>query len=89
MIVGLLSLILLSSDPAATAPPVAAAPAPAATPAPAAKPVKEKKICKVEDADSGSHMARRICLTQDEWAHRGQGMMNNSRSGFTGAADNH
>ena len=89
MIVGLLSLVLLSSDPAVATPPVAAAPAPGAIPAPAVKPVKEKKICKVEDADSGSHMARRICLTQDEWAHRGQGMMNNSRSGFTGAADNH
>ena len=89
MIIGLLSLVLLSSDPVVAPAPASAAPAPVTTPPPAAKPAKEKKICKVEDADSGSHMARRICLTQDEWAHRGQGMMNNSRSGFTGSADNH
>ena len=89
MIIGLLSLVLLSSDPVTASPPASATPVASTAPAPVAKPAKEKKICKVEDADSGSHMARRLCLTQDEWAHRGQGMMNNSRSGFTGAADNH
>ena len=88
MIIGLLSLVLLSSDPATAAAPAAAAPT-SATSAPAAKPTKEKKVCKVDDADSGSHMARRVCLTADEWAQRGQGMMNSSRAGFTGSADNH
>jgi predicted secreted protein len=89
MIIGLLSLVLLSSDPAPATPPAAPAAAQAPTPAPAAKPAKEKKICKADDADSGSHMVRRVCLTAEEWAQRGQGMINSSRSGISGTADTH
>jgi len=49
---------LLASATAAPEQPVAAAPAEASAPA---KPVKEKKICKADpEADSGSHMVRRI-----------------------------
>jgi predicted secreted protein len=85
MIVGLFSLVLVASDPASA--PVTAAQTP--PPAAAAKPAKEKKICKTDDADSGSHMVRRVCLTRQEWEQRGQGMMNSGRSGFSGTAENH
>jgi predicted secreted protein len=87
MIVALLSLAVAAADPAATTSTAPAAAAPTAAPAPAK--VKEKKICKVDDADSGSHMVRRICLTEQEWQQRGQGMTNSSRSGFSGKADDH
>ncbi|HEY8433842.1 MAG TPA: hypothetical protein VIK68_04435 [Sphingomicrobium sp.] len=42
---------------------------PAAAPPPAAEPRKteEKKICRSVDAESGSHMSRRICHTAREW----------------------
>ena len=67
--------------------PQAAAPAPVA--APAVAPKKEKKICRVDDADSGSHMVKRVCLTAEEWQNRGQGMMSSSHSGISGhATDN-
>jgi hypothetical protein len=89
MIIGLLGLVLFPSDPVTATPPTATAPAQTPTPAPATKPAREKKICKVDDADSGSHMARRVCLTAEEWAQRGQGMVNSSRAGFTGTTDNH
>lgn len=76
--------LMLVSAQAAIAQPVAQAPV-------AAAPVKtkEKKICRVDDADSGSHMVKRICLTAEEWQNRGQGMANSSHSGFSGhATDN-
>ena len=38
-----------------------------ATAAPEAKPVKEKKICKVDPAETGSRMKKRLCLTASEW----------------------
>ena len=47
------------------------------------KPVKEKKICKADpEADSGSHMVRRICHTQSEWDNQ-RGMSGSSRSGVS------
>jgi len=63
----LLFVALLSVNP-----PFQAAPAPAA-PAVAAKPQKEKLICKVEDGDTGSHMMKRTCLTEQQWNDRVQG----------------
>lgn len=45
----------------------------AAPPAPAAKPQKEKLICKVEEGDTGSHMMKRTCLTEQQWNDRVQG----------------
>jgi hypothetical protein len=57
----------LSASPAVQAPP------PPATPAVVAKPQKEKLICKVEDGDTGSHMVKRTCLTQQQWNDRVQG----------------
>ena len=64
----LLFAALLSANPTVQPAP----PAPAA-PALAAKPPKEKLICKVEDGDTGSHMMKRTCLTQQQWNDRVQG----------------
>ena len=50
------SALLASPEAAATSP----APAQAATPAPAAKP---KRICRTEEAVTGSITPRRICVT--------------------------
>jgi len=50
---------------------------------------KAKKICKLDDLTSGSRMAKRICLTEDEWAQRNQGMTQSARSGFSGKAEDH
>jgi predicted secreted protein len=89
MITALVGMLLLASDPAATAPAAAPAPAPATAPAAVPAKVKEKKICKIDEADSGSHMTRRLCLTAEEWQKRGKTMMDNSRSGFSGSANDH
>lgn len=73
---------LLSAAAAAPDQPVAGTPAEAAAPA---KPVKEKKICKTDDADPGSHMVKRTCKTQAEWNQ--QGVLGSSRSGFSISGD--
>ena len=62
------------------------APSAAVTEAPRAK---QKKICKSDDLVSGSRMARRICLTEDEWAKRNSGMTESARSGYSGKAEDH
>ena len=49
---------------------VAAAPAVEAAPS---KPKAEKKICKIDELDTGSRMKKRICLTQVEWEKRNAG----------------
>jgi hypothetical protein len=58
--------------------PAVAAPAVAAVPASPEKPKKEQTICKTDDADSGSHMSRRVCRTAQEWNNT-----SSSRSGFS------
>jgi len=64
----LLAALFMSAQPVAQAP--AATPA---TSAPAAKPKKEKKICRADPTETGSHMVKRICLTQEQWdAQRGR-----------------
>lgn len=73
-----IAVLLVSAQAAAGQP--ATPPAQAAAPTPAAKPAKEKKICKVDDADSGSHMARRTCRTVEEWNRQNLGT---SRSGIS------
>ena len=62
-----------------------AAPTPTAS-AVVEAPKKEKKICRVDDADSGSHMVHRVCLTAQEWQDRGQRTMGGSHSGISGKA---
>ena len=54
-----------------------------------AKPQKAKKVCKADDAASGSRMAKRLCLAEDEWAQRAKGMTNSARSGFSGKSEDH
>ena len=61
----LLVAALLSASPAAQSAPAA--------PSAAAKPQKEKLICKAEDNETGSHMVKRTCLTQQQWNDRVQG----------------
>ena len=39
----------------------------AAAAAPSAAPVKEKKICRTEQAMTGSITAKRVCKTKAEW----------------------
>lgn len=73
---------LLSSAAVASDQPAAAAPTEAPAPAKAAK---EKRICKTEDADPGSHMIKRTCKTQAEWNQ--QGVLGSSRSGFSVSGD--
>lgn len=65
----LVALLLASTQPAAAPLPTAAP----AVPAAAAKPAKPKLICHVEEGDTGSHMTKRTCLTQQEWDARTQG----------------
>ena len=72
----------------AAAAPESTVPAPVAAPVPTPK-VREKKICKTEDAESGSHMTKRLCLTEQQWAERGHSMYESARSGITGAAQDH
>jgi tRNA/rRNA methyltransferase len=64
-------------------------PAPAQGSAAAAAPKKLKKICKLDDLTSGSRMAKRICLTEEEWAQHSQGMTQSARAGFSGKAEDH
>jgi predicted secreted protein len=80
------ALMLVSAQALADQSTVAAPVAPmAAAPAKA----KQNKICRVDDADSGSHIVKRICLTAEEWQNRGNVMTNSSHSGFTGKPADH
>jgi hypothetical protein len=64
----LLVAALLSASPAVQSAPVAAV-----APSAASKPQKEKLICKAQDNETGSHMVKRTCLTQQQWNDRVQG----------------
>jgi hypothetical protein len=74
--------LLVSAQAAADQQP--AAPVPSVAPAPK----KERKICKLDDT-SGTRMAKRLCLTDEEWAQRNPNMMDNSRAGLSGKAQDH
>jgi hypothetical protein len=65
--------LLLSAGPAT----VQAAPAQSPYVAPA-KPENEKKICKAEPPETGSHLIKRVCLTQDEWDRQGRAVYEES-----------
>jgi hypothetical protein len=66
----LLAALFLSAQPVAQAPVVAPAAPPAVVPA---KPKKEKKICRADPTETGSHLVKRICMTQEQWdAQRGR-----------------
>ena len=67
----LLLLAIAAGDVPAATPPGAADSQSAATTAPAAEPKKaEKKICKVDEAFTGSRLAKRICLTRSQWEQK-------------------
>ena len=78
-------LLVSAQATAADAQPVAAPEAAAEAP----KKVKEKKICKLDEATSGTRMAKRLCLTQEEWANRSQTMYKSARSGTSATAQDH
>jgi hypothetical protein len=63
--------------------------APAAASSPADPKKKEKKICKADPASSGSRMAKRICLTEQEWAQHGNNVTDSARAGFSAAPQDH
>ena len=58
----MLAILLVSGQTQAVQPSMPTVPS-----APAAKKAEEKKICRSVDAESGSHMSKRTCLTEREW----------------------
>jgi hypothetical protein len=79
----LLSLFLLASDPSAATATTTADPAEQAAPM---KKQKEKKTCRVDPANTGSRMARKICLTEGEWEKRDATGVVNDRAGSSDSA---
>jgi hypothetical protein len=75
MIAALFSVLLLAAETPTATPEAASAPTEAATTAaePARTAGKEKKICRVNPADTGSRMKKKLCLTQNEWDMRSKG----------------
>jgi hypothetical protein len=57
--------LLLIVTPVISLPALAQDAAPAAT-----KPVKEKKICRRDEASIGSRLSTRTCLTAEQWRKR-------------------
>ena len=78
----LLAAALLMSADAATA----QSQSPPATPAPTKK-VKERKICRSQQAEVGSHMSKTICLSQHEWDLQGSGVNLGDRAGSSTSRD--
>jgi len=76
--------LLMSADPAAAQ---QAVPDPATPAAPAPKKVKERKICRSQQAEVGSHMSKTICLSQHEWDLQGSGVNLGDRSGSSTSRD--
>ena len=70
----LFSVLLLASDPTTAT----AASNPVEQPA---EVKKEKKICKVDPAYTGSRMKKNLCLTEAQWEQRKQGVGNTSQTG--------
>lgn len=65
----ILAMLLVSAQA-----PDAQQPAAAAAPTAAPKKIKVKKICRIEDPESGSHMSKRVCRTASEWDLVDQGV---------------
>ena len=63
--------------------PAAAPVAPPAVPAATAPKKAEKKICRTEEAESGSHMGKRTCHTAYEWQLVDQGINLGAKSTST------
>lgn len=75
MIAALFSVLLLAAETPATTAETASTPTEAAAPAvePAKTATKEKKICRVDPANTGTRMKKKVCLTQNEWEMKAKG----------------
>jgi hypothetical protein len=75
MIAALFSVLLLAAETPATTAEAASVPAQEAAPAiePTKTVVKEKKICRVDPANTGTRMKKKLCLTQNEWDMKAKG----------------
>jgi serine protease inhibitor ecotin len=73
MIAALFSVLLLAAETPATS--AEAVNVPAQEAAPTIEPTKkaERKICRVDPAQTGSRMKTKLCLTQTEWDRRAAG----------------
>ena len=70
----LLALALITGDVPVTPPTDANSSSTVASPAvPSDQKKAEKKICKVDDTNTGTRLAKRICLTRSQWEQRERG----------------
>ena len=77
-----IAVLLASAQTTATQPAAPAVPA-STEPAP-----KAKKVCKLDES-SGSHMVKRICLTEQEWTDKNRNGVESTRYGISGKAQDH
>jgi hypothetical protein len=73
MIAALFSVLLLATETPATPSEAAITPTEASAIEPAKPAVKEKKICRIDPANTGTRMAKKLCLTQTEWDMKARG----------------
>jgi hypothetical protein len=75
MIAALFSVLLLAAETPATTAETASTPAETAAPAtePTKTAVKEKKICRIDPANTGTRMQKKLCMTQTEWDMKARG----------------
>jgi predicted secreted protein len=59
MISALFALMLIAEEPLLVS-----------APADAQKPKKEKKICRVDEAQTGTRLQKKTCLTKSQWEER-------------------
>jgi hypothetical protein len=71
MIAALFSVLLFAAETPATTAETASDPTQATTPANTAG--KDKKICRIDPAHTGTRMAKKLCLTQTEWDMKARG----------------
>jgi hypothetical protein len=73
MIAALFSVLMLASETPTTPAEAAITPTEASAVEPAKTAVKEKKICRIDPANTGTRMAKKMCLTQAEWDMKARG----------------
>ena len=73
MIAALFSVLLLAAETPATTTDTASTPTEATATEPAKVVEKEKKVCRVDPANTGTRMKKKICLTQNEWDMKAKG----------------
>jgi hypothetical protein len=75
MIAALFSVLLLATETPATTTETASTPEEAAATAtePTKAAVKEKKICRTDPANTGTRIAKKLCLTKNEWEMNARG----------------